>query len=678
MNPVEQMLERLEGVKESNGSWVALCPAHDDREPSLSVAEGDDGRALLKCFAGCDTESIVKALGLTMADLFEQRNGVRREFVSTPPKPHATAQPCNLENYARLKGLPVDWLKKQGLSDRRHQYGPAIRMVYHAPDGSEAAVRFRTALEKAEDGPDNRFRWRSGSKVMLYGLERLEKIKEAGYVVLVEGESDAHTLWYHRIPALGIPGVETWKDRWADYLEGVDKVYAVIEPDKGGETLREKLVASNVRDRLHLVSLGEHKDPSSLYLADPESFEEIFRAALDTASPWEKQERQRIDAEWRRAWEQCRDLALAPNILERFVDDLRRCGVVGEERTAQIIYLAINSRFLDRPVSIVIKGPSSGGKNYLTEQVLRFFPGSAYYALTAMSERALAYGDEPLSHRILVIYEAAGMNSGFQTYLIRSLMSEGRLRYETVEKTAEGLKPRLIEREGPTGLILTTTAVKLHPENETRMLSLSVTDTQEQTRNVILSLAEEEEGSAPDLEPWRALQTWLVNAEHRITIPYAQALAKLIPAVAVRLRRDFGTILALIRSHAVLHQATRERDSKGRIVATLEDYAVVRELVADLVSEGVEAAVPTTIRETVETLNQLRREGPPSVTVAKLAKELDLDKSSMWRRVRAAIDRGYLRNLEVARGRPARLVPGDPLPEDVEILPAPKRLHGCA
>jgi hypothetical protein len=67
-----------------------------------------------------------------------------------------------------------------------------------------------------------------------------------------------------------------------------------------------------------------------------------------------------------------------------------------------------------------------------------------------------------------------------------------------------------------------------------------------------------------------------------------------VPPVAVRLRRDFEALLNLIRAHAVLHRATRETDQDGRVVATVEDYARVRELVADLVSEGVEAAVPPT------------------------------------------------------------------------------------
>jgi DNA-binding transcriptional ArsR family regulator len=290
-----------------------------------------------------------------------------------------------------------------------------------------------------------------------------------------------------------------------------------------------------------------------------------------------------------------------------------------------------------------------------------------------MSERTLAYSEEPIKHRFLVIYEAAGMSGEFATYLMRSLLSEGRVRYETVEKTSEGMKPRLIEREGPTGLIVTTTAVKLHPENETRLLSLTVTDTQEQTRAVMAALAEEAGEATPDLATWHAFQVWLKSAEHRVSIPYAKILADLIPPVAVRLRRDFGALLNLIRAYAVLHQATRERDAEGRIVATIEDYAAVRELVVDLVGEGVETTVPKTVRETVEAVKRLREgsNGEP-VTVAELARKIKLDRSTVSRRARSAKDRGYLRDLEDNQRKPSRLIPGDDLPDDLQILPSPE------
>jgi hypothetical protein len=103
VRPVEKVLDRLEGVRNFNGSWKALCPAHDDTEPSLSVSEGGDGRALLKCFAGCANPEIVAQIGLDMSDLFERRNGHRKMFRSTPRKQLQPCNPATLRTTDRLK-----------------------------------------------------------------------------------------------------------------------------------------------------------------------------------------------------------------------------------------------------------------------------------------------------------------------------------------------------------------------------------------------------------------------------------------------------------------------------------------------------------------------------------------------------------------------------------------------
>jgi hypothetical protein len=69
--PLDMVLPRLHRVKRTSpGKWLACCPAHDDGSPSLSLKEGDDGRVLLKCWAGCSAVEVVTALGLTMSDLF--------------------------------------------------------------------------------------------------------------------------------------------------------------------------------------------------------------------------------------------------------------------------------------------------------------------------------------------------------------------------------------------------------------------------------------------------------------------------------------------------------------------------------------------------------------------------------------------------------------------------------
>ncbi|EAQ78790.1 DUF3987 domain-containing protein [Blastopirellula marina] len=69
MKTVEDILGLLQSVHRQGSGWMACCPAHDDHTPSLSISEGDDGKVLMKCFAGCDFEKVVSALGLTIADL---------------------------------------------------------------------------------------------------------------------------------------------------------------------------------------------------------------------------------------------------------------------------------------------------------------------------------------------------------------------------------------------------------------------------------------------------------------------------------------------------------------------------------------------------------------------------------------------------------------------------------
>lgn len=76
MVQIDDILNRLEGVSTCGSGWRALCPAHPDKRPSLSIATGKDGRILMYCHAGCRLEHILGAIGLTMADL-------RGEGVST-------------------------------------------------------------------------------------------------------------------------------------------------------------------------------------------------------------------------------------------------------------------------------------------------------------------------------------------------------------------------------------------------------------------------------------------------------------------------------------------------------------------------------------------------------------------------------------------------------------------
>ena len=71
MDEIENVLSRLEGVREAPDGWMALCPAHDDHDPSLSVTEGEEQPVLLHCWAGCTPRAVVAALGLDFSDICE-------------------------------------------------------------------------------------------------------------------------------------------------------------------------------------------------------------------------------------------------------------------------------------------------------------------------------------------------------------------------------------------------------------------------------------------------------------------------------------------------------------------------------------------------------------------------------------------------------------------------------
>ncbi len=75
------LLELLEGVRETApGRYIARCPAHDDRSPSLAIKDGDDGRVLIHCFAGCEPEAILSAIGMTFSDIMPERIGTEHSY----------------------------------------------------------------------------------------------------------------------------------------------------------------------------------------------------------------------------------------------------------------------------------------------------------------------------------------------------------------------------------------------------------------------------------------------------------------------------------------------------------------------------------------------------------------------------------------------------------------------
>ena len=177
--------------------------------------------------------------------------------------------------------MPEHFLRALDLTEIRYLNGPALRIPYFDRAGNEVAVRIRRFMDKDSDR-DRRFAWRKGDKPRLYGLWR---IGAPEYVVLVEGESDCHTLWFHGIPALGMAGAGNWNEaRDAGELAGIERIYVVVEPDAGGQAVQRWIQRSAFGIAAFLVDLSPFKDPSAMHCADPESFQSRLRDALDRAT----------------------------------------------------------------------------------------------------------------------------------------------------------------------------------------------------------------------------------------------------------------------------------------------------------------------------------------------------------------------------------------------------------
>lgn len=256
---------------DTGNQWTALCPAHDDLKHSLAIGVGKDGRVLLKCYANCTTEQICRAVGKEMADLFPAQQD---------------DEPLTVERLALDKRLPAAFLRDQcGLRDDGRR---GVGMPYCDEQHKRLFLRYRSAL-RAKDGT-----WQpKGVSLKVYGLWRLAEARQQGTtLLLVEGESDCWTLWYHGFAALGIPGASAIRTLLDSMLVGFTRVYLWQEPGEAGQKfvskLAKRLQEADWKGEVRVVSGNGAKDPNELHQRNPDGFKEAFARLLEGATSAEK------------------------------------------------------------------------------------------------------------------------------------------------------------------------------------------------------------------------------------------------------------------------------------------------------------------------------------------------------------------------------------------------------
>ena len=140
MSAADLVLDRLDRVRQTSPDrWMARCPAHEDRTPSLSIRELDDGRVLLYDLGGCGTDDVLAALGLTMADLYPMRLpgiGPARSY----PASHSRIPARDLlevvsEDVSLVGIIGADMLAKKTISETDwHRLAQAVARIGAARD----------------------------------------------------------------------------------------------------------------------------------------------------------------------------------------------------------------------------------------------------------------------------------------------------------------------------------------------------------------------------------------------------------------------------------------------------------------------------------------------------------------------------------------------------------------
>ncbi len=580
----------------------------------------------------------------------------------------------NLMAIAEAKHLPVDFLESLGISDFKYSGLPSVKIPYYAEDGMERAIRFRLALT-AEEG--TRFKWRKGDHALPYGLNRLEYIRKAGWVLIVEGESDCWTCWFYGIPAIGAPGKSVWPLVWGEYVKGLE-IYVWQEPGAQDFTLR---VLASALDLRFIKAPDGIKDINHAHIQGLEV--PVWLEELKTKAEYgEVLKVQYKNERLRRLYHEAKAVIEAEDPLELVEVAIRELGYGGDLTPPQITYLAMTSRTLEvrdgaMLVHLLLSGQSSSGKSYTLVVVLKLLPSEAYQVIDAGSPRALIYNDAPLEHRALIFGEADSLPAGEDNpaaSAVRNLLQDHYLHYEVTirDKETGNYVVKRIHKPGPTVMITTSTR-SLGAQLSTRLFTLEIPDSKEQITAALETQAQIEMVGVKAVDPGLvAFQHYLqLKAPWRVVVPFAVELAAAMAktASAPRILRDFQRILSLIKAVTILRHYKRQSDTEGRIVAKIADYETVRELVADMYVDSSTGAT-SDIRTLVEAVIELdaSRKGGEQITNTALAKRLGIGIKQAERWAKRGMKFGWLVNREQRKSYPADYVPGEPIAE-IEGLP---------
>jgi hypothetical protein len=364
----------------------------------------------------------------------------------------------------------------------------------------------------------------------------------------------------------------------------------------------------------------------------------------------------------------------SPRFFNEFLSVVRKAGLVGELKNALALLIVTISRVLSRPLSAVVRGVSSAGKNFLVAIILILMPADAKIELDTSSDKAWNYSHDAFRHSVVYVRERNAKTGAIHP--LRTLISEGRVIHRVVEWSNRKRVTKTYVAEGPVASISTTNR-GLEIDDQTRHVSLWIDESSDQTRRIARAYVTQGSGvSQNELEVWREIHRQIAARAQRVQIVFPPWFAKLSDEIFVddiSARRYFPAfaeacrVLCLIRSF----QTAGKPENDSTLTVDFADFAMTALIFDEVFVESLrdQHGSSVEIREAVRKISESNKGEP--VQAEDLARYLGIPIQPAYKKLRDAARAGAIRRANNPEKGNRKLYLPTPRPR---FVPDPEKL----
>lgn len=652
---------KLQPRQRANGEWRMHCPAHHDDNPSLDIREGERG-LLLQCRAGCSVEAICAALGISVSDLFFEKQS-------------SSTRGCRIDDLSlNCQDLELA-LAELGCQETHYNNIPAVAFPYQTPEG-ERFYHFRVARE-------GKSKWLlqhgAPAKRLIFNLRKaLERAKDMNFLIITESPLDAATLWACGFAAIATVGKANAAalSEFSGFIPEDLTVFAWIEPQ--AEDFAQNIANALWRPiKAFTTQSSQLKDAWRILRENSgdiertrQQVEQLMASSFEVTPNLQPLNNEKHGSECPFCQLQDDELLKVAEPLLNSDDPLEfaaqliehATGIVAERKNIKLLLLIATTRIFEQPLHAYIVAPTGAGKSALTNAVVQSLPPCQVQRLVGAS--ALSLLAHELREGTLVEWKEAPHHwheNSLSAAVLRSVLWQQpheKGEYITLEYTNKrGYRKIRWQLPKRLSFLMTSTEPPKDPQLRTRLWLIELEETPERRLAILNAIAEKftlNGSQRPTLEPLMAFNEFLARQSIFVKIPFAHFLAHQLAETmpATRDFRDFEGLLKLIAANAIWNWASRKKEiekaNEVAIIATPDDYASVFALVQDAWKVD-RSGVTASQRRVYDAIANWTEGQLPSC--ADIARKLHITDEAVRKALKALVSK---RLIEEVDGRPKR------------------------